>query len=300
VGQQFDPRQCFQADGPWDGAQSPRQVASSHIKLRNARRTGGGRISASARTTALVLAPISAGSIDFGERRFLSWHELHKYVRGKEPLGLRESNPLDMVVVLEPAAFGGRSFDSTTQTFQWDVHDAAGLALSISLPFRDWTKDAIRALEGLAPPEGSRWRVVVRIARGSDGLVVEPISILRPENHEAPVFHLAFDVLAPRTPPKEPQASEEPNEADATIIEEQDADLSEPRGMPGGYTQRILGETIRRLDAISEAGCRLGLEAHRAGVQREGAVHPFESGEGGLARRPKTGRGRASMTIKAA
>jgi len=261
--QQFDPRQRFEADGPWDGAQSPRQVASSQIKLSNARRTGGGRISASTRTTAIVLAPAPAGSIDFGERRFRSWYELDKYIREKEPLGLQESNPLDMVVVLEPVAFGGRSFDRTTQTFRWDLHDAAGLPLSISLPFRDWTKEAIRVLEGLAPPEGSRWRVVVRVARGSDGWVVEPISILRPENHEAPVFHLAFDVLAPGTSPKEPEASEEPGEADATIIEE-DADLSEPRGMASGHTQRILGETIRRLDAISEAGCRLGLEAHRA------------------------------------
>jgi len=261
--QQFDPRQRFEADGPWDGAQSPRQVASSQIKVRNARRTGGGRISASTRTTALVLAPTPAGSIDFGERRFLSWHELHKYVRGKEPLGLRESNPLDMVVVLEPTAFGGRSFDRTTQTFRWNLHDAVGLALSMSLPFREWTKEAIRALEGLAPTEGSHWRVVVRVARGREGLVVEPISILRPENHEAPVFHLAFDVLATWTSPKEAEASEEPGEADATTIEEQDADLSEPRGLAGGYTQRILGETIRRLDAISEAGCRLGLEAHR-------------------------------------
>lgn len=155
--------------------------------------------------------------------------------------------------------------------------------MTLSLPFRDWTKDAIRALEGLAPPEGSPWRVVVRIARGSDGLVVEPISILRPENHEAPVFHLAFDVLAPGTPPKEAEASEEPREADATIIEEEDAELSEPRGMAGGYTQRILRETIRRLDAISEAGCRLGLEAHRGWFDesRRGA---YDSGLTSLAR----------------
>jgi hypothetical protein len=281
--QQFDPRQRFEADGPWDGARSPRQVASSHIKLRNAQRTGGGRISASTRTTALVLAPTSAGSIDFGERRFLSWYELDKYVREKEPLGLRESNPLDMVVVLEPAAFGSRSFDSTTQTFRWDLHDAAGLGLTLSLPFREWTKDAIRALEGLAPPEGSRWRVVVRVARGNDGPVVEPISILRPENHEAPVFHLAFDVPSSATSPKEAEASEEPDEAGAAIIEEQDAGFSEPRGMAGGYTQRILGETIRRLDAISEGGSRLGLEAHR-GWFNESRRGAFDSGLTSLAR----------------
>ena len=66
-----------------------------------------------------------------------------------------------------------------------------------------------------------------------------------------------------RQAPKEAEASEEPAEADATTVEEEDAGLSEPRGLAGGYTQRILGETIRRLDAISEAGCRLGLEAHR-------------------------------------
>jgi len=281
--QRFDLRQRFEAGGPWDGAQSPRQVASSHIKLRNAQRTSGGRISGSTRTTALVLAPTPAGSIDFGERQFLSWPDLRKYVRKNEPLGLQESNPLDMVVVLEPAAFGGQSFDSTTQTFRWDLHDASGLALSISLPFRDWTKEAIRALEGLAPPEASGWRVVVRVAGGSDGLVVEPISILRPENREAPVFHLAFDVPAPVTSAKEAETSEEPSEADASIIEEEDAGLNEPSGMAGGYSQRIFGETIRRLDAIAEAGCRLGLEAHR-GWFEQSRRDAYDSGLTSLAR----------------
>ena len=49
-----------------------------------------------------------------------------------------------------------------------------------------------------------------------------------------------------------------------------------------GYSQRILGETIRRLDAISEAGCRLGLEAHRGWFEqsRRGA---YDSGLTSLA-----------------
>jgi hypothetical protein len=79
AGQQFDPRQRFQADGPWDGAQSPRQAASSHLKLSNARRTVSGRISGSTRTKALVLAPTPLPALDFGDRLFTLWGDLPEF-----------------------------------------------------------------------------------------------------------------------------------------------------------------------------------------------------------------------------
>jgi hypothetical protein len=84
--QGFDPRQRFYGEGPWDGAQNPRQVASSYLKLRNARRTASGRISGSTKTSALVLTPTPPSSLQFDGKLFNSWVAVHQYARNKQPL----------------------------------------------------------------------------------------------------------------------------------------------------------------------------------------------------------------------
>lgn len=261
AGQQFDPRQRFQADGPWDGAQSPRQTASSHLKLSNARRTVSGRISGSTRTKALVLATTPLPTLDFGDRLFASWSNLRKYMRRQQPLGLRDSNPLDMVVVLQPSGFGTRAFNSITQTFTWVVHDKADKVWTLTLPFRDWTKEAIKIMEELSPSEGSNWQFVVRMAMKNEGLVAEPVSLLRPENHKAPVFCLSFDVLGQEAAAPHAADSQEPDDADSAPEEEEEfTDLVAPRG---GYLGGAVGEMVRRLEAISETGCMRELAVHR-------------------------------------
>src|SRR5262249_34592338 len=133
--------------------------------------------------------------LEFEDRLFRSWFRLEHYVASKQPIGLREPNPLDMIVVIQPTAFGHRTFDELSQTFTWDVHDEAHQVLRLSLPFRDWTKEAIRTLEGLSPSDGTQWRFVVRLVYENDELLVEPISILRSEENVSPVFQLALDSL---------------------------------------------------------------------------------------------------------
>jgi hypothetical protein len=259
--QQFDPRQRFYGEGPWDGSQSPRQVACCSLKLRNARRTVSGRISGSTKTSALVLAPTAPQALAFDSRLFGSWEVLQQYVRQRQPLGLCNPNPIDMVVVLEPSAFGSRFFDSVTQTFSWDVHDERDRVLTLSLPFREWSKVAINVLEGLKPPEEVRWRVLVRLALRDDLLTVEPISILRPNDQLAPVFQLSFDAL-----PKQPT----PNRAPSVVLPEEDEELPE-EGVSnddlvvpsGSYLYGVVTELNRRLQAIAETGCQSGLHGHR-------------------------------------
>ena len=121
--QRADARQRFFGEGPWDGAQSPKQVSTANLKLRHARRTANGRLSGSTKTSALVLSPVKPETLDFGERQFSRWNELERHVASKQPMGLRESNPLDMIVVLRPREFGERTFDSINQTFCWEVYD---------------------------------------------------------------------------------------------------------------------------------------------------------------------------------
>lgn len=261
--QRADARQRFYGEGPWEGTQSPKQVSTSVLKLRHARRTASGRLSGSTKTSALVLSPVKPESLDFGDRLFRHWIELERYVASKRPLGLREPNPLDLIVVLQPAQLGGRTFDSITQTFRWEVFDELGGRLTLALPFRDWTKEAIAVLERLAPPENQMWRFVVKVASQDDELSIEPISILRAENSESPVFHLAFDSL----PQAEDANAVRVTEADTSSEDQPDdgdtPELLEPSLRGGASLRNVLTEINRRLEAIAEAGMQTGMTAHR-------------------------------------
>jgi hypothetical protein len=282
AGQQFDPRQRFFAEGPWDGTQSPKQAASSVLRLRNARRTASGRISGSAKTSALVVSPTAPQSLTFGDRLFTSWVELHDYALRLQPLGLRDSNPLERVVLLEPAFFDAKAYDSITQTLTWDVYDDSGQRLRLSLPFEDWSKDAIRTLEALTPPAESCWKVVANLAIRDDGLEVQPVSFMRSENNESPVFNLAFDATPRQSLSTRPSPATEPND-------DENAELAEPAATDetiavSGYLNRVLTEFEQLLESVAEAGTSGGIneqrqwfslaqvDMHRAGLTALAAV----------------------------
>jgi hypothetical protein len=274
--QQFDPRQRFFADGPWDGAQSPRQVASSDILLRSARRTAAGRISGSGKTTVLVPGPASLTRLEFGERCLTSWAALHARALAAQPIGLRDSNPLDRIAVLQPAFSGAKTFDNVKQTLFWDVYDETENLLQLSLPFEELSKEAIRALEALKAPSGSDWKIVVNFSLGDSGLIAVPVSILDPENADSPVFHLAFDAqprqMVQRSTKAEP---EQEDEIDATPDECTDGDEVQ---IASASLRGFLANIEERLVTIAESGTATGRlenfawissmqsDAHRAGL----------------------------------
>jgi hypothetical protein len=253
--QKFDPRQRFYGEGPWDGTQSPQQVASSHLRLRNARRTASGRLSGSNKTSALVLAPTPLQTLDFADRFFTSWRALETYVRGKQPLGLRDPNPLELIVVLEPASFGTRKYEVISQSFAWDVYDRADELVVMSLPFREWSQDAIRVLETLEPKQNSGWRVVVRAALRDGALSIEPISILRPEVADRPVFQLAFDAAPAKSATgtrfeATATASDDDSEGEDTLLEDESVE-------PGyAHVSQSISELGRQLVSLAEMGCQ--------------------------------------------
>ena len=262
--QKFDPRQRFYGGGPWDGTQSPQQVAASNLKLRNARRTAKGRLSSSTKTSVVVLGPTAPNSLGFATKLFTSWTALQRYVYEKQPLGLSEPSPLDLIGVLEPSTFGAQAFDSITQTFTWDVYDDADQLLRLSLPFRDWSNEAIRALEAMSPPQELRWRILARLALRDEALELEPVSILRPDNPNAPIFQLAFDTVPQQT-------AQSFNIEDGTEGEESPDEESEVDEVPdhsGAYLHSAIHELNRRLQAIAETGSRNGLRGHRPWLEK--------------------------------
>jgi len=290
--QRVDARQRFYGEGPWEGAQSPQQVAAANLKLRNARRTARGRLSSSTKTSALVLSPVAPQLLEFGDKLFTSWEVLRRYVSYNQPLGLREPNPLDLIVVLRPAAFGERTFDSITQTFTWEIYDELDQALMLTLAFRDWTRESIRMLEQVSPPQGDSWRFVVKLTHQDDRLLVEPISILRAENTHSPVFHLAFVSIPQKSgaPIITLQAGGPENvsvrtaDANESVLGDEefeteeienpdiaDADINLPASFHG-----VITEFNSRLEAIAETGMKNGLASHRDWFARSGKeVHSF-------------------------
>ena len=256
--QKFDPRQRFYAEGPWDGVQSPQQVASSQFKLRNARRTVNGRLSGSTKTSALVLGATPLGTLDFANRLFHSWNDLDRYVRERQPLGLRDPNPLELVVVLEPASFGARRYDPIAQSFAWQLFDRANQLVTMTLAFRDWSKDAIRVLETLEPKENSHWHIVARVAVRDGALSIEPISVLKPDNPERPVFQLAFDTM-PAGAPRRSEAMSEDGDDEAGVEEVE----NEEAGTGHRYLNRLISELNGQLLSIAEMGCQNAQRSNR-------------------------------------
>jgi len=274
--QRADARQRFYNEGPWDGVQSPQQAARSHLKLRGARRTANGRLSGSMKTSALVLSAVVPSSLDFGNRLFSSWALLGHYVSANQPLGLRDPNPLGMIAVLQPRAFGTRSFDPITQTFSWDVYDVMAQPLTLSLPFRDWTRQSIRILEELSPPSDFSWKFVVRLAGDGANFSVEPISILRPENAEHPVFQLAFDSLPRGTAVATENETTASDDEVLTMAADESVGMTEAGAPVRGSLYRVLSELNRRLEAIAETGLQNGLANQRAWVaSSHQEVHGF-------------------------
>lgn len=249
--QKFDPRQRFYAEGPWDGAQSPQQVATSQFKLRNARRTVNGRLSGSSKISALILGATPLQMLDFTNRLFHSWSDLESYVQERQPLGLREPNPLELIVVLEPASFGARRYDPIAQSFAWELYDQTDQLVTMTLPFRDWSKDAIRVLEVLDPKDNYHWRIVARAAMRDAALSIEPISILRSESPERPVFQLAFDTM-PAGAARRSEATNEDGDdegPDEEIVEE----AAESRLT---YVSKLISELNDQLLSVAEMGCQ--------------------------------------------
>jgi hypothetical protein len=189
---------------------------------------------------------------------------LHARALAVQPIGLRDSNPLDRIAVLKPAFFGTKTFDQVKQTLFWDVYDEAEHLLQLSLPFEELSKEAVRALETLNPPSESHGKIVVNFSIGDKGLMAVPVSILDQENASAPVFHLAFDAQ-PRQASRR-RTKEEPEQQVETDLTSDECVEDDETQIASASLRGFLTEIERRLVTIAEAGTASGRLENLAGI----------------------------------
>ena len=172
----FDPRQLYNAESPWTGSGAADRICRATFLLKNARVNASGRISASQHSAAENVYE-TRDNIEFGERLFSDWQQLHDYAAGQFLCGLRLKNPLDRVVVLKPAGWGDRYFDELQQSLCWQVLDEAGQSVQLMLPWNRINEAAIEFLEAVKPERDRLTGVLTRIVFSTSGFRLEPISL---------------------------------------------------------------------------------------------------------------------------
>ena len=79
------------------------------------------------------------------------WTQLSEQSNVQTAVGLRETNPLNSMVALKPAAWCERGFDAVTQVFTWVLADLQQRPLLMEIGFEEFTEPAIKFLEDVPP-----------------------------------------------------------------------------------------------------------------------------------------------------
>jgi hypothetical protein len=238
----FRPAARYTQPGPWEGAESPRQLARSRFRLMNARRNPGNRLSGSSKSRVLVTGP--ANLIQSGLVAIKDWFQLQQQSNAQTSVGLMETNPLDSVFALEPAAWGEHGYDPVRQVFAWVLADSQQHSLLLEITFDDFTEPAIRFLETVPPASLQGALVIGRVQRTPRGLSLHPYSLHQQNGH---VVHLCLDSVSAIAAKMVPTA-DEAEEGFEAEEEAESATISSPA------IGRVLDEVEDGLLALAESG----------------------------------------------
>src|SRR5260370_37502827 len=92
-------------------------------------------------------------------------------------------------------------------------------------------------------------------------MTADPISLVRPDDQQTPIFQLSFDALPQKAASRDSSSSAPPEEDDEPA-EEGASELDESVVPTKTYLYGMIAELNRRLEAIAETGCQNGLQAH--------------------------------------
>jgi len=238
----FKPVARYTQPGPWDGAESPRQLARTSFRLMNARRNPNQRLSGSGKSRVLVTGPANLHSQNLNVIE--DWEHVSGISNALVEVGLKEANPLDSVVVVKPAAWGDRGFDPVTQVFAWLLADVHERPLIAEIAFDEFTEPAMKFLESVPLTSVEGALLVGRIQRTARGLSLLPYAL---HTQKADVINLCLDSAAKNSgSPSQAQSIE-----DEGFESEEE---SEPVAAFSPALSRVLDEVDDALLALGEAG----------------------------------------------
>lgn len=260
----FDPVHAYRHETAWDGGGSPARLCRSRFTLHQARVNPIGRLSGAHGASVSTHVPIDPAALDFGGRLFTTWQALRGHALTTYPIGLTEKAPLDRVVVLQPARWGERAFDALQQRFCWQLIDAQGDTVALTLPWAGVHEAAIQFLEAVRPDRDGLTRVVVRIGFTESGLVLEPLALHSagtPAGHTVlnPGFDQDLIVSKHSTLLDKLRAKYGRDRLATTMSTDEEADESESAALLGGAPPALgarLAETEGVLLDLAESGVR--------------------------------------------
>lgn len=239
----FKPVGRYTQPGPWEGAESPRQLARSGFRLMNARRNPNHRLSGSSKSRALVTGPANLRNV--GLPVVEHWTQLVERSNAQTAIGLKETNPLDSIFALKPAAWGERGFDAVTQLFTWVLADSQQRPLLLEIGFEEFTEPAIDFLEEVSPEAVQDALIIGRLQRTPRGLSLHPYSI---HKRDRGIVHLSLDGAAAAASAK---SGAQEIEAVESLEDEEEA---ESTAVFSPALNGILDEVDDGLLALAEAG----------------------------------------------
>jgi hypothetical protein len=236
----FDPVARYTQPGPWEGGESPRQLARSTFRLMNARRNSSRRLSGSNKSRVLITGPSDLGNQ--GLPIIDNWKQLAPQLNTHTHIGLKEPNPIDAIFALRPASWGERSFDAVNQVFRWALADSLQQTLLIEIDFDEFTESGIKFLENAPRDTLKRACIIGRVQLTQQGLSLHPYSI-HMQNGE--IININLDTVKPV--PVKPA----PYEEGERIEDEEEFPLS--TAFPSSIS-RLLDELDDGLLALAEMG----------------------------------------------
>jgi hypothetical protein len=238
----FQPVARYSQPGPWEGAESPRQLARSCFRLMNARRNPINRLSASGKSRVLVTGPSNIHS--HGLPIIETWDELMRSLQSQASVGLKESNPLDSSFAVRPTTWARRAYDPVTPVFAWLLLDSQQRPLTLDIAFDQFSEPAMKFLESDAVDSFRNAIVIGRVQRTPQGLSLHPFTV-HLENCEP--IHLFLDTVKPVSTTSQPVGLPQDDEAE---FEEE----TEPSTASNQILSRLLEDVADALLSIAEAG----------------------------------------------
>lgn len=257
----FDPKARYHAPAPWGGLITPAHATGQRLILTRAHLNDAMRLSPRQSTQATVLPELPASWAPEQFRPWVRWSALAEHRAASASL-LRPRPPMEDWVVLQPRRVGPAGFDDVRQTMVWPLWDDQDQRLMAELPFDSCSDTALRRIEAL--PVGAvspGWMLVAQVQRRGGRLVVEPLSVIRPD--ATPVVDaLFFEPQAPsRLPsqagdtlsgrPASDVTADPPMDSPDESVPDALADLDSPGLAPVGTP---LGNLRQRLQRWAERG----------------------------------------------